>query len=259
MVNLARATKQIEKFAADNSPSILTAFGVAGTVTTAYLTGKAAFKAREVLLDLQYGPNLDYDSEYDILLEDQIKEPWKLYIPAAISGIGTVACIIGANRIGNRRAAAMAAAYSLSERAYAEYKDKVVQAMGVKKEQVVRDEIAQTRVAENPVNKQNVIITGNGEVLCYDAYTGRYFNSSVDMINKAQNAINHQILSDGYASLGDFYSIIGLDATSITNEVGWNADKLLEITFSTVLSDDDRPCVSINFSVMPVRDYYKFY
>ncbi len=41
--------KRTEKLVADNSPAILTAWGVTGTLTTAYLTGKASFRAADLL------------------------------------------------------------------------------------------------------------------------------------------------------------------------------------------------------------------
>ena len=41
-MNLGSKLKMIEKFAVDNSPSLLTAVGVVGTVGTAVLTHKAA-------------------------------------------------------------------------------------------------------------------------------------------------------------------------------------------------------------------------
>jgi len=65
------------------------------------------------------------------------------------------------------------------------------------------------------------------------------------------------VLNDFYASLSDFYDLIGLPTTSFSDEVGWNSDRLLELQFSTVLSDDGRPCISIDFRTVPIRDYYK--
>jgi hypothetical protein len=60
-----------------------------------------------------------------------------------------------------------------------------------------------------------------------------------------------------YASLSDFYHLIGLPSTSFSDEVGWTSDKLLELEISTVLSEDERPCLSIGFNVAPIRNYYK--
>lgn len=243
--------KRLEKLASDNSPLILTAIGVTGTITTAVLTGRAAFKAAEILHDDELtSPNV-----YEQTVKTKVALTWKLYIPAIGTGVLTVTCIVLANHIGTRRAAALAAAYSVSERAFAEYKDKVVEKLGEKKELAVRDEIAQDRVNNNPIGSREVVITGNGDVLCYDSISGRYFQSNVEALRKAQNDINAVILSDMYASLYDFYDIIGIPTTPYSNEVGWNVDTLLNLSFSTVMSTDGRPCVSLDYTVYPIRDY----
>jgi len=257
-MNLSRLAKQAEKFIVDNSPLILTAIGVTGTITTALFAGRASFKAAEILAkEKQEARAVGKSATWDLDLRSKVDLTWKLYIPAVGTGVMTVACIVGANRIGTRRAAAMAAAYSLSEKAFSEYKEKVVEKIGDHKEQRLRDDLAQDRVDKNPVSKKEVIITGNGDVLCYDSITGRYFQSNVETLRKAQNDINHVILNDYYASLSDFYSLIGLASTPYSNEIGWNSNKLLELKFSTVLAEDGRPCVSMDYEVFPIREYFR--
>lgn len=253
MRGLSGIFKVSQKFVADNSPAILTGIGVLGTLTTAFLTGKAAFKASELILDEEYGSRIQGDPR-PLEPREKIELVWREFVPAAGVAVMTITCIIGATRIGNRRAAALAAAYGITERAFTEYKEKVIERIGPAKEQSVRDEIAQDRVRANPATTQ-VIITGNGEVLCYDAYTGRYFNSTMETIKKAQNLVNYRVNNDFYASLSDFYEAVGLPTTTMSDEVGWNANKLLEIRFSTTMSEDDRPCIHIEFAVEPIRGY----
>lgn len=255
LINIAKRT---EKFLADNSPVVLTAIAVTGTLTTAYLTGVATFKAADLILveeDRQYRETVD---EPRIVLDrkEMFLLVWKEYIPAAGVGIITVACIVGANRIGTRRAAAMAAAYSISEKAFTEYKEKVVEKLGDNKERVIRDEIAQDQVTNNPATGREVLI-GRGDILCFDTYTARYFLSSMEEVKKAQNDTNYEILHNNYCSLGEFYNRLGLPGTSFSEEVGWNSDHLLEVIFSTVLADDGQPCLSLRFTVEPIRGYYK--
>jgi hypothetical protein len=245
--------KRVEKLTIDNSPSICTAIGAVGTVTTAYLTAKATVKAVRIV-DAEQKL---YQSDYKMDIFDKAKLVWTLYIPPVGMCVVTVASIIGANRIGSRRAAAVAAAYSISEKAFSEYKEKVIEKVGEKKERAVRDDIAQDQVNRNPVGEREVIITGKGEVLCYDSLTGRYFNSNIESLRKAANDINKQILADNYASLSEFYDRIGLSNTTFSEEVGWNLDNMLELVFSTVLSEDDKPCISINYEVAPIRFYYR--
>jgi hypothetical protein len=250
--------KRAGKITADNSPNILTAIGVTGTIATAVLTGKASLKAGKIIEREMDRRDRDQESPYEEMgSREAFEMVWKLYIPAAVSMSMTIACIIGANRIGTRRAAAMAAAYSLSERAYTEYKDKIIEKFGETKEQAARDEIAQERIDRNPISEKSVIVASGGDVLCYDAYTDRYFRSDMETLRKAQNDINQMVINANYASLSDFYDHIGLPRTSHSDEVGWTTEKMLELHFSAALVDDKNPCISIEFAVAPVRDYYR--
>lgn len=252
----SRSLKVLERFVVDNSPSILTGIAVVGTVTTALLTGKASFKAATI----RNKEIADWEQELlPIKEEARILLPlvWKLYIPAATTGVLTIVCIIGANRIGSRRAAAIAAAYSIMDKAFEEYREKVVEKFGKNKEQAARDEIAQDRVARNPIGSREVVIVAGGDVECFDSFSGRYFKSNMESIKAAQNELNHKINNDYYASLSDLYNLLGLAQTKYSDEVGWNCDKLLEIEFSTVLSEDSKPCLCLTYRVDPVRGYYR--
>ena len=253
-MNLTALMKQAGKLVGDNSPLILTALGVTGALTTAYLTGAASFRAARYIRYEESSRGYEFDEE-ELELKEKVNLVWKLYIPAAASAGLTITAIFYANRIGTRRAAAVATLYSVSERAFDEYKKKVVEKVGAKKEQSYRDEVAQDRVTRDPVSSREVIITGNGDILCYESFTGRYFHSDMETLRKAQNDINYEVMNDSYASLSDFYNLIGLPQTSYSDEVGWNADKLLELQFSATLSEDGRPCISIEFVVAPVRHY----
>jgi len=254
-MSIAEMAIRFGKIVSDNSPVILTAIGVTGTVATAFLTGKASFKAAEILAEADLAERLQPQAEVPLPIKEKVELVWKLYIPAVGTGLLTVVCIIGANRIGTRRAAAMAAAFKLSEKAFGEYREKIVQKIGANKEQAARDELAQERVERTP--QKEIIIAGSGSVLCFDQYTGRYFLSSMEELKKAQNDLNYRILHDYYASLGDFYDMIGLPKTSMTDEVGWNADRMLELNFSTVMSEDGQPCLALDFEVTPIRNFYR--
>lgn len=246
-MNLTAFLRKIEKISIDNSPTILTTVGVVGTIGTAVLTHKAATRAERLIEAQSYLPDR----------KAVIKLVWKEYIPPVAAGAFTVSAIVLANRIGTKRAAAMAAAYTISEKAFEEYRSKVVKHVGANREEKIRDEIAQDRVDRRPVSKE-VIIAGSGDVLCFDAYSGRYFNSTMENLKRAMNDINRNVIHQGYASLSDFYEQVGLPATEASEEVGWNADKVLDLEFSTVLSEDGRPGLSFSFFVTPVRNYFRF-
>lgn len=238
MINLTNLVKTVEKILKDNSPSILTGLGISGTVVTSYLASRASYEVGK-----HSKPGFD-----DLSLKEKIQVSWKIYIPTVVSGTVTIGCILGASKIGSRRTAASMAAYSLSEKAFTEYKEKVVEQIGKRKEQTIRDEIAQDRVTNNPPPSREVMLAGPGNVLCYEVYTGRYFNSDMESLRKAQNDINARLFRDDHASASDLYIILGLPYTSHSSYIGWTSDKLLEMQFSTVLAEDGRPCLAFEYN-----------
>ena len=253
--NLATITKDIRKFASKRSPEILTGIGIAGMITTTILAVRATPKALELIEEQKEEESVDELSSLEV-----VKVAWKPYIPAMVTCIVSTACLIGASSVNTKRNAALATAYKLSETALSEYRDKVVETIGEKKERIVRDKVAEERVKKNPVSKNEVIVTGNGKTLCFDPISGRYFMCSIETIKKAENTLNKQMLHDisGYVSLNEFYDELGLDHTSVGNDLGWNTNQLIDIDFSSQLNDNGEPSVVLDYLVAPKCDYYNF-
>jgi len=239
--------KAAERFVVDNSPGILTGFAVAGTVTTAILTGKAAYSSALVIES--YRPT----HADDLTTEQKVKMVWKEYIPPAVMLTTTVAAIILANQIGSRRAAAITAAFKLSEKMSEEYREKIVKTLGVKAEEKARSELAGEKAVKNP--PPNSLIIAGSEVLFFDELSGRWFTNEVEAVRKAVNDINYQVNNYYSASLSDFYEMIGLAKTVFSDEVGWNTDDLLEVRFSATLLDSGKPAISIAYNNNPIRGF----
>lgn len=253
--NLATITKDIRKFASKRSPEILTGIGIAGMISTTILAVRATPKALELIEEQKEEESVDELSSFEV-----VKVAWKPYIPAMVTCVVSTACLIGASSVNTKRNAALATAYKLSETALTEYREKVIETIGEKKERIVRDKVAEERVKKNPVSKNEVIITGNGKTLCFDPISGRYFMCSIETIKKAENTLNKQMLHDisGYVSLNEFYDELGLDHTSVGNDLGWNTNQLIDIDFSSQLNDNGEPSVVLDYLVAPKCDYYNF-
>lgn len=265
LTGLILKARHVKFLVNDNSTTILAGMGVAGTVTTAYLTGRASFKAAQLIEKEKQELKVE-DSDNGAIVElkerttlSKIRLVWRLYIPPAGVCAVTVASIIVGSKISSKKIAALTVASVTSERALKEYKSKVIEKIGDRENTKIRDDIAQDRVNKNPVNPREVIIAGTGEVLCYDMVTGRYFQSTVEEIKRAENKINHELVNFMSASLSSFYDEIGLPATNYTDSVGWNMNNRMEVVFSTVMSSDQRPCIAIDFVSPPVADYNRHY
>lgn len=184
------------------------------------------------------------------------------YIPTIILSTLSVGCVIGGTAMSYRDTAVLSAAYTLSEsylKEYKDYRDRVVEKIGQKKETDIRDAMAQDRVDRNPVKSTEVIVTGRGETLCYESLTGRYFKSDIDTIKRTVYEFNKAMLDDGFICLNDFYYELGLPPVEMGDRLGWRVeDGYFDVRFSSVLSEENVPCLSIEFDVGPTLGYNRY-
>ena len=249
--------KSTRSFLGKHSPEILTGLGVAGMVTSTVLAVKATPKALELIKESR-DELYPLDETVKLTPIETIKAAWKPYIPAVALSAVSISCIIGASAVNHKRNAALATAYTISERTLVKYRDKVVETLGEKKEKEIRSKISQDKVDENKVSSSQVIITSKGNTLFMDGVTHRYFRSDLDKINKVVNELNRRMNYENYISLDDFYNEIGLESTSNSSYLGWNLDDgLIELDIDTCLAENDEPCIVINYKIAPRYEFDK--
>lgn len=254
---VANFFKAAKSMVSQHSPEILMGVGTAGMVTTTILAVKATPKA----LRLMEAKRQEEQKEELTPLET-VKTTWKCYIPAVITGAASITCLIGSASVSARRTAALAAAYQIADSTLNDYKEKLVEVVGERKAEAVRAKVGEEKLEKNPVEQSNVIITGNGKTLCLDYYSGQYFESSIDRIQKVMNQINADLLRDtfGYISLNDIYDELDLRHTEMGEELGWNiTDGVIEVEFSSSIASDGRPCLVMHFSRAPKYNFSSCY
>ena len=256
-LNVPKLAKSAQLTSAKHSPEILTGIGIAGMITSGILAVRATPKALLLIEAKHTELGLEHDEK--LPPAEAVKATWKCYIPAAVTSLMSIICLVGASSVSARRTAALATAYKLSETALAEYQEKVIEEVGEKKERVIRDKVAEECIKKDPVSNHEVIITGKGTTLCYDGTFGRYFRSDIDSIKKAINKVNRSVVTDMYVSLNDFYDEIGLSPTKIGDDLGWNLDDgEIDVDFSSQLAEDGTPCLVIRYTVAPKYDFSNF-
>lgn len=233
-----------------HSPEILTGIGIAGMLTATVMAVKATPKAIKLIENKKDELGAD-----KLTVAETVKTTWKCYIPTAVLSISSTLCLIGASSTNMRRNSALAAAYTLSEATLKEYREKVTETIGEKKEQAICDSIAKDKLEHDPVRE--VILTEKcGSTICYDVISGRYFKSDKDAINRAVNELNRKMRDENYITLNEFYYEIGLDGTKLGDDLGWTIDKgYIDLDFSSHLDANGTPCLVIDYRVAPVYDY----
>lgn len=249
--NLSKVAKDVRIAIHKHSPEILTGLGIAGMVTSTILAVRATPKALILIEQKKEDEGVD-----KLAPVDTIKTTWKCYIPTALVGGASVCCLIGASSVNLRRNAALATAYALSESTLRDYQKKVIEEIGEKKEKTVREAIAKDKIEQNPVSKNEIIITGSGETRCYDVMCKRYFKSNIETLRRVENDLNRRMRNENYISLNEFYNEIGLDDVGAGHELGWNIEKgYIELDFSSHLDDEGVPCLVVGFNNPPTYGF----
>ena len=240
--SIQRFAKNVGETVVKRSPEILTGIGIAGMITTAVLAAKYTPKALELIEEKKQ------EKGEELTKLETVEAAWKAYIPPMVTGTMSTICLIGASSVNLRRNAALATAYTISETALREYRDKVTETIGEKKEHSIRDAIAKDRMDKHPIESSEVIMTNKGNTMCFDVFSQRYFLSDIEKLRRSENELNRQMLSDGSITLNDLYDEIGLDQLPIGDRIGWNANKgLLNFRYGSHLAKDGTPCVLLDF------------
>lgn len=249
--DVTKFIKDTGTFMSKHTPELLTGFGIAGMITTTILAVKATPKALALIEKEKERQWVDELKPVDV-----VKTTWKCYLPATILGAASVGCLIGSSAVSLKRNAVLATAYKLSETALTEYKDKVVETIGEKKEKLVREAVAEDKVKQTPVKNNEVIVTGKGKTLCLEPTSMRHFESDAETIRRAVNELNRRMRDEMYISLNEFYYELGLEGTDLGDMMGWNINiAYIDVTFTSALTPNDEPCLALVYNTAPIYDF----
>ena len=212
-MNIAKGVKRALR---KHSPEILTGIGIAGMIATTVTAVRATPKALQ-LIDAR-----EIKEEKRLSTAEVVKTTWKCYIPAAVTGTLSVACLIGAS----------------SETALKEYREKALEVVGPKKEQAIRDAVAKEKLEKARVETREIVSTGRGETPCFDPLTNSLFKSDIETIRKAENNLNKRMRDELKITVNEFLQEIGLEPCddSIGETMGWDIDKgYIDLDFSSQL------------------------
>lgn len=248
---MANIMKTIKPVLVKHEPDILMGMGLAGMVGSMALLVKSTIDAVNCVNARKIELNKEKLSKKEIF-----KTVWKCYIPPLIMTAVSIPCVIMGNRVLNRRNAALAAAYTISETALQEYQNKAKEIVGEKKEQQIREAAAKETV-EKTYKKGSTMITGNGDSLFYDELSGRYFRSTWNKVLKSANELNADAIGGSdIITINDWFQAIGLDPVELGEERGWSvynngAKGLISISLTSTLTEDDIPCACIHYENRP--------
>lgn len=207
MNNLLTSSKV---FVRRNGSTILTCIGGAGVVVTAVMAVKATPKAMQLLDEAK-------EEKGEALTKlEKVKVAGPVYIPAVLVGVGTLACVFGASMLTKRNQASLMSAYALLDSSYKDYKDKVKELYGEDGDKEVRQEIAKDKYSEADILREP------GKVTFYDEFSRRFFQSTLESVQRAEYQINRDLVMQDWATINNFYDYLNIPPIDGGDIVGWS-------------------------------------
>lgn len=235
--------KTAQTFILRNSHHILTGLALLGVGASVALSVRADRIMHE----------WDIDEFKPLTKEQRIKLYVRIYAPPAIAVLATGACIVGAHSISVRRESSLLLAYEGTRQMYDRYRATVQDRLGPEEK-----EIAEKAASKAQPAPRETIVYGEGDCLFYDAYSGRYFKSTVNKIDRVVNELNYTLLREMCVSLNEFYAGIGLEGISLGDQLGWNEQRQIEIHYGAKVSEEGKAVVVVDFVVEPTEKWFKF-
>lgn len=208
-----------------NSSLLLTVGAVVGLGTTVYFVARGQMRADDILAERGKMVDLE-DKETKIVpgKKEVFDLTWQCYIPAAISTGVTLACIIGSQVISRKQiiglmgtvGALTASRNQLEEAIREKYGDDALKEL--KKRMTMKQSDPEEKTVFVRVIAEE---TGNGDLLCYEGYSGRWFRSSREAVEEAEKTYNHELKENHYSSFNDLYDLFGIEESHFGNEYGY--------------------------------------
>lgn len=234
-----------------HSPELLLAAGITGGIAAAIMACKATRKVDDVLDDHNQSMSvvsMAETSEMDKSLSKQVakektriyantaKELTKLYLPPIALGLASVSCVLGSHGILTRRNAAIAAAYSVVQDRFNEYRGRVVNEFGEEKDKQLyfgtkKETIEAIEIDSKGKEKKVKKIVNVKDPNQFSLYAKVFDDASPNWVNDAeinmaflraqQNYCNDLLKTRGHVFLNEVYDILGIPRTQAGSIVGW--------------------------------------
>jgi len=238
-----------------HAPEILIGTGLVGMGTTIVMSSRATLRyqdlqqehyekrqdaelAREKFSEEEYS-EMDYKKDITILYVQHGVQTLKLYGPAITMGIFSVGCILGGYNVLHKRNIAVMAAYKAVEKAYSDYRERVIDRYGVDtdwelKHGVVKEKQEYTEEVDGKMKKKkrDVANIDPNKISNYSKFfdeTCKGWDKNPEyammFLKGIQSQANDMLIAKGHLLLNDVYDMLGIERTQAGCVVGWVVSK----------------------------------
>lgn len=257
MANLTRTFNRTGLKLKKHSPEILLAAGVVGVVASGVMACKATLKVEEIIDDAKHKIDTIHEVSADPTMAEKYSEEdskkdlaivytqtavklVKLYGPSvALAGV-SLGCMIGSNRILNKRNVALAAAYATVDKGFKEYRERVIERFGKELDKELKYGIKAKEIEEVSVDEKGKEVSTKSTVEVMDPNSYSPYSIIFDDGNtgwdpdpeltkyfliQQQNWANDRLKAKGHLFLNEVYDMLGAKRTKAGAQVGWVYDE----------------------------------
>ena len=287
-----------------HSPEILVVGGVVGLVTSGVMACKATTKLSAILDDskeqielfdkVAANPEMvkeeytveDAEKDKKIVKVQTAVKVAKLYAPSIAVGVVSIGAIFASNNIMRKRNVALGAAYATVDRAFKDYRNRVVDRFGEELDKELRYNLKTKEVKETVEDENGKKKTVKRNIKYMDSPTPSEFAVIYDdgcagwtkdpednkfFLIQQQRYANERLKRRGYLSLNEVYELLGFPSTKAGQVVGWlydckdpnyKGDDFVDFGLYNVDYEPNRDFVNgyerniiLDFNVAPIIDF----
>lgn len=286
---VAKASRSLHKVGfkiKKHSPEILVVAGVVGIVASTVMACRATTKVSEIVDDTKNIIDTIHDAlenekctaEGEVYTQEDANKDlaivytqagWnltKLYGPAVVIGVASIACMIGSNRILRKRNVALAAAFATVDKSFKEYRGRLIERFGEGLDRELRFNIKAKEFEETVIdeNGNETVVTRTVEVIdpnvTHSIYSVVFCEGNLGWtknpeLNKLfliqqQNHANDMLRMKGLVTLNDIYDMLGVPRTAYGQYAGWVYDEEYDgddfIDFGIFDTNNPKACDFVN-------------
>lgn len=250
--NLGKSGLKIKKF----SPEILVIIGVGGIITSTVIACKATLKLEEAMAPKKEELKVVKEGRENFSKEEYTDKEYrqdlalvrirtgvefaKLYWPAITLGAGSICCIIGSHNIMKKRNLGLMAAYKTLEEGYAQYRKRIIEAVGEEREYDLRHGLTHEKIETEETDENGKTKKVKKTVTVKDPNShspyAKFFDNSCEywsetpeynyiFLKTQQNYANDKLRSQGHLFLNEVYDMLDIPRTQAGAVVGWVISK----------------------------------
>lgn len=234
----AAAMKLLE--AKKNAPTLLFGAGVVGMLGSTILACRATLKLQDVIektqTDLETANSLEHRDYSDqdrrrdvtIIYSRNVIRIGRLYAPAVLLGAASIGCLTKSHNILSERNLALTAAYAAVDKAFGQYRERVVEKYGEEEDRNFRYSTEEVDFIDEKGKTRTVQIAGPGAESMYARFFDQYSPNwskepeyNLLFLRCQQNYANDLLKSRGHIFLNEVYDMLGMERSRAGAVVGW--------------------------------------